>query len=337
MLTQTMDLATVVRLAANRLFFFGAHAPGGQEVTHNYVSVDVANLLGLADVTGYDQELDIIQYLGLTDRYFADPLFNSLRLRQGEVLSQVFTEVCGNVFNWTPHDAPLYEALKRAYICGNVLGLVDVTVAVQEVDVFNEFSWTEIVDSAATIYERATTHSVIKQHLTFSISGGPACDREKEYSPFVGEGGDGSFPVVDETPPTLSTGTLQLIYTIASPFQVHSVLLQNPEHGNEDTLTFAKIDRKTLGGTRKIYSDLNWGETQSFRLSIKDMNATDNVCGLTVDTLLDFLNLSLGKVIELVDWEGRTWDGVIVTEETDISNTTRDGVSFDIIFEGVLA
>lgn len=333
-ISQTMDLANIVRLAANRVFFFGAHAPGGQEATHNYIELDITNTFTFASVTGDDKELDIIQYLGFTDRFFAPDLNNSLRLRQGEKVSRVIEVSVSNNFNWIPHDAPLFEALMISHIVSNSLGFTDSIIGGAELDVFNDFTFTAVIDSAASTYARSPTHSVIQQHLTYEISGSTDCDTTKEYTPFVGESGDTSFPIVPETPPTLGTNTLSLLYTIASPFQQHQVTLRNPDFGNRDTLRFAKIDRRTLGGTRKIFADLNWPETQTLSLSIRDIDKDVN-CGVTIDALINFLNLSLGKLIVLTDWENRKWDGVIITEETEFLEE-QNGLSFNMVFEGIL-
>lgn len=91
------------------------------------------------------------------------------------------------------------------------------------------------------------------------------------------------------------------------------------------------MDRVTRGGDRKIFSDLGWGSTQSFELTIT------NICNttVTIDNIIDFLNTSLGEEIGLLDWENRQWKGIIVAPETEVTPTTT-GHTVRIVFEGEL-
>jgi hypothetical protein len=326
--TQTLTLDTIYRLAADRLFFFGAYDPGptgeyGQEATHNYIFEDVSNDLGFIDVIGYNWNLEIRQYLGFTDRYLTDVIGNNLGFRDSVKIA--ISETCSNSFNWNDHGPPDYEALTQAYAALNTMGLSDSAVGGFVEDVRNDFNLEDVIDAAATEFERDFTQSFIKQHVAYRITG--ASCLEKEYAPAIGDSGDTSYPEVPSAAPSLGSGVLTLTHPRVTP--TTTLVLKNPEFGNQDVLTFTKIDRKTRGGERKIYSDQKWAKSQSFELTVQ------NVCDPDIDEILDFLNTSLGEEIGLLDWENRTWKGIIVAPETEVVPQVS-GFRVSIIFEGEL-
>lgn len=319
-------LATFTLLAANRLFFFGAFGEEGQEVEHNYFFYDVENEFSFDSVTGYNQELSITQYLGFTDRYFVPAFGNAIGLTDS--VRRAYAVTAENLFDWNDHSDDPAEALFRAYNASNDLGFVITISASNFQELYQYLELEDDVDSSDTEYGRPSAQSVVKQHLTFKISG-TTCP-EKEYTPFIGSSGDTSFPEVSATPPTLGSGVFTLTYPRVSP--TTTLVLKNPTFGNTDTLRFAKIDRRTRGGDRKIFSDLDWSETQTLELTIENLCATE----VTIDELLAFLNASLGKLIGLLDWENRQWEGVIVAPETEVIPTVS-GHRIRIVFEGELA
>lgn len=313
-------------LAANRLFFFGLYGEEGQDVQHNYFSEDVSNEFSFESVSGYNQELSLTDYLGFTDRYFVPAFGNSLGLT--DVVKRAYEVDAENLFNWNDHSDDPAEALFRTYNVSNDLGFVITISASNFQELYQYLELEDTVGTGSTEFGRPSTHSVIQQHLTFKITG-TTCP-EKEYAPFVGSSGDASYPEVSVTPPTLGSGVFTLTYPRVSP--TTTLVLKNPVFGNTDTLRFAKIDRRTRGGDRKIFSDLDWSETQTLELTIENLCATE----VTIDELLDFLNDSLGKQIGLLDWENRQWEGVILAPETEVIPTVS-GHRIRIVFEGELA
>lgn len=342
MLTQELQLASVFKLAANRIFFNGAY-PGplggptgeiGQFADTNFVYADAGNSFfdaGLDNRAGYDQTADIVQYIGFTDRYFADPvadvLFNAFAVPATSRVGIVFANDVTLSFSWNDHD--LGEAAKRVYPIGNTLVFGQTLLNVPEVDdLFQGFGFTQTLDTVGTDFGGDTSQAFIKQHVSFRVQG-QRCP-EKEYTPFIGESGDTSYPEVSVSAPTLGSDTLTLTYPRVGP--TTTLVLKNPEFGNSDTIRFTKIDRVTRGGDRKFFSDSNWSETQSFRLTIS------NICDTTatIDQIINFLNDSLGKEIGLLDWEGRQWKGIVVVPETEVIPQVG-GHRVVIVFEGELA
>jgi len=311
--TNKIERTTFFRLAANRVFF-----TVGQSATHNFIFEAIANSFSFTQVTGFDQELDLVQFIGFTPRFFAGPIGNNLD----------FNSRTGVVTSRTASNTLIVSSLlARTHLVSNSIGFSQVLLGVSLEDVFNDFAFTQVVSASATTYQRPASQSVVQQHLTYLVTKVKDCNTERRYSPFVGSSPDTIYPAVSETAPTLNDDTLTLTFPRLAP--VFTIVLKNPVFGNTDNIEFARIDRRTRGGDRKIFADLNWGKTQSFNLSVT------NVLKQDVPVFIDFLNASVGKEIGLKDWEGRNWKGIIVVEETDVS-TNAGGTNFDIVFEGTL-
>jgi hypothetical protein len=348
-LTQSVSLETVYRDAADRIFFFGAY-PGplggptgeiGQLATHNFIFEDCSNKFfdgANANVAGRNWQIDVTQYIGFTDRKFHDPVPQTIfsRFATSPASSRagvVTTANASNAFSWNDHDGtgsvPLYDALKRTYLASNSLGFTQTLTNAPEVgDLFDQvFVTGQTLDTVGTVFGDDTAQTFLKQHVTFSVSGAQC--PEKEYTPFVGESGDATYPAVSTTPPTLGSGVLTLTHPRVTP--TLTLTLRNPEFGNTDTVTFTKVDRVTRGGDRKFFSDSGWGSTQSFELEIRNVCATT----ATIDEIITFLNTSLGEEIGLLDWENRQWKGIIVVPETDVIPRVG-GHGVRIVFEGEL-
>jgi len=322
--TSDVSLASFNLLVANRIFYFGTFGPGGQELTSNFVYETASNAFSFTSESGYNQTIDVIQYLGFTVRQFADAN-NSLRLNLNQKVAEAYVVDVSNEFHFLRHDDPFFEALKRVYNVSNTM-LTDAVFRHVTEDAENAFSFVELADMSGTEFVRDFTQSCIKQHLSYSISGS-SCPAEKIYSPFVGDSDDATYPAVSETPPTLGDGTLKFEYNPPLSPTV-TLLLRNPDFGNTDERLFTKVDRQTRGGDRKIFSDLSWPNAQTLRFGVK------NVCPADADEILSFMNQSRGQTVTLFDWENRQWSGLIMNESEVFQDT--DGTTFDIVFEGVL-
>jgi len=343
MLTSEVALLTFNLLAADRVFYFGAFNPGpdgsyGQEATHNYIFDTVANAMfedAADNLAGYNQSLDIIQYIGLSgERIFGDAangLFSSLA--ENSLVRRAYQRDADDAFAWNNHDDKtstdfIGYAVRRSYNTSDAMLSDSVTGAsVQEVFQFFD-ALDSTLDASATEYDRGPTQSVIQDHVDFKITDGPTCP-EKEFSPFVGASGDTSYGNVDTSNPALGTGTLELNYPAVSP--TLTLTLKNPEFNDQGNFSFARIDRATRGGERKIFAANKWGETQKLQLTVSNLET----CKVTVDQIVTFLNTSLGKEIKLTDWHNREWTGVIIVPETDIVQNVS-GFQFVLTFQGEL-
>lgn len=327
MLSDAVEVASIFRLAANRLFYFGTYNPGptgeyGQVATHNYVYRSVSQTM-LSDESGFNWNIDVIQYLGFTGpRVFVDAgdVFFNVVGGEPDSVNIGVVDSLSNSFSFS-------STVIQAHNAVNTLSLTESINGSETIDVFQYLDLEAVIDSSLTEYERQPTQSVIQQHVSYTVQGASRPDRE--YSPFVGSSDDTTYPEVSTTPPTLSHATLTLTWPRITP--TTTLVLKNPEFGNQDVITLVRVDRTTRGNERKIFTDQNWGITQSFILTIQ------NICeaNVTVDELIDFLNDSLGQEVGLLDWEGRQWKGLIVEPETSIEANVG-GYGLQLTFEGEL-
>jgi len=218
------------------------------------------------------------------------------------------------------------DDLIQAYNATNSLGLGETLTAQQMHDLFNQFSLVAAVTSEDTEYEREMSQGCLKQHLTFTITGAKCV--EKDYRPFVGEGGDPAYEAINTTPPTLSTGTLTLTYPFVTP--TTTLVLKNPALGNTSVFSRSAVHRKTRGGDDVVAADPSWPTTEVQTLVI------ENICEADIDAVIEFLNDTLGQKIGLLDWENRQWSGVVIAPQSDIIQAGRDQWTFTLVFDGEL-
>lgn len=322
---QSVNLGVIYVLAADRVF----HPPEGAEsATHNYFFETAADVFSFTSSTGFDPTFFITQYLGFTPRTFVD-CNNWLGLGVGNAARISVVDSASNSFSWLTHDTLLAypRALQRAYSAIDTLVLTETAIAFNSQLAEDFFALADTADPSPSEYDRAPTHSVIKQHLSYSIQG-QTC-QEKEYTPYTGSSGDASYPAVPSTPPTLGTGTLTLTYPRITP--TLTLALKNPKFGNADTLRYTTIERRTRGGDDIVFSDPKWASSQLLELDLVNVAA----CNTTIDEVVTFLNTSLGKEIGLADWEGRNWKGIILAPDVEITNDAT-GYRVKILFQGEL-
>ena len=285
--------------------------------TQNYVQLSIANNFApLFNIVGTDWTETIIQYLNFTPRHIAAVGNNFI---WSDKAAEVTVRAATNNFS------PLLGAVAQWYTAVNEFVFAEVATASQVLNIENIYVLADTVASVGTT-SRDETQKILKQHLTYSISGAQCI--EKEYRPAIGESGDTSYTAMPVTPPTFADATLTLTYPYVSP--TSTLVLKNPELGNSDSLTFTVIDRETRGGDRIVYSDSKWAKAEVHAIELV------NVCSPTFDNLLAFLNASLGKEIGFLDWENRQWRGIILAPNTVIQRT-RDGYNVRLQFQGVLA
>lgn len=339
MLTDKVELKTFFRLATNRLFYFGAF-PGpfggptgeiGQFADSNYKFFSTGNTFfagEFSNLAGYNQKLFIRQFIGLEGpRTFA---FVGNNIGFQNTVAETTLASAGNSFNFNTHDGPTATAVRRIYGASNSFAFNENLLNIGETQlVFQFFDLDDAIDTGATEFGGEIIDRPIRQSVSFRITEGPACP-SKEYSPFEGTKPDPADPSVPTTPPTLGIGTLTLTHPFSAP--TTTLELVNPEFGNDDTFRFSRIDRRTAGGDRKIFSDPAWGDRETLRLDIENISE----CKVTVDQVIDFLNTSLGAEIGVLDWENRQWKGYIDTPNTDIFKRDTDKYAFQLTFVGEL-
>jgi hypothetical protein len=219
----------------------------------------------------------------------------------------------------------LVDRTQRIIAVVDPLSLVQSAVIAKSILVEDTLS---LEDSAAAqqILEIELDDSLGLNHvLTYFIeTGGTEC----QYTPFVGDGPGIPSPP-STTPPTLGSATLTLTYPFVSP--TTTLVLRNPDFGNQRSLGFSRIFRTSRGGELEVFADPDWPETETLSVTIDGLSETQ------AQDFLTFLGTSLGQEIGLLDWENRQWRGIITTPDAEVTDngTCRKTTSFD--FEGELA
>jgi hypothetical protein len=144
-----------------------------------------------------------------------------------------------------------------------------------------------------------------------------------KYTPQVGVL-SGDYDPVPLTPPTITKATLTFAFPSGAP--TTTVILRNPQFGNLDTLTVNRVNRESRGGTLLVFADRIWPKSQRLEFSIP------NLKGDQVTALETFLDLSLGLPIDVTDWHGRSFTGVILNNP-EVVQVSRTAFAVDFSFE----
>lgn len=103
--------------------------------------------------------------------------------------------------------------------------------------------------------------------------------------------------------------------------------LRNYDLGNDDTLNYTRINRRTRGGDLKIGSTQLRTETFSFAFTLM----SEAQCR----TLLNFMSTTIGKEISFRDHEGVWWNGRIMNPDAVKKQVGRSTYTIPVQFEGV--
>jgi hypothetical protein len=105
--------------------------------------------------------------------------------------------------------------------------------------------------------------------------------------------------------------------------------LINPDFGDRESLEIRRVSRKTRGGDLVVFRDPGWPKFATYQWKWSFLNQGD------LSRLLYFVRQSLGQVITVVDYEGRTLTGcIITTPANEVSQEGREdyraGLSFQV-------
>jgi len=155
------------------------------------------------------------------------------------------------------------------------------------------------------------------------------CDR-KNYTPFSGDNTvNTTFAEPPSSiPPAVGDATTDrlVMYYPSHAAIARQLTLRAPEFQDRDRSAYTRVTRETRGGTLVVYSDPVWPSVRSLAVTVTGLDATE------AEAYLTFMYATLGKEIEVRDWEGRLWAGVITNPENPI---TQDGpgCKYTIAFE----
>lgn len=107
------------------------------------------------------------------------------------------------------------------------------------------------------------------------------------------------------------------------------VLLKNPDLGNVYDIDLNTTTRRTRNGELKIVYDDGRPSDKTKTYSFTALRKTD------LDALVTFLTSTLGIRIQLTDYNGATYTGIVLTETLEIT-TRRDTHSYDVSFSVIV-
>lgn len=108
------------------------------------------------------------------------------------------------------------------------------------------------------------------------------------------------------------------------------VSIKSPVFGNKESVEVRRIVRKTRGGDLTICRDLAWPKTIIVTYAFSYLKEIDYT------RLMEFMSVSLGQIITLLDYEGRLWQGIIITPGNDFSETGIQDTGAGFQFQGVI-
>ncbi len=142
------------------------------------------------------------------------------------------------------------------------------------------------------------------------------CGVTQRYYPFVGEG---PLPIRATPPPLIKEDDVLFFYP-AGPIcaATTSFTLRTPNFGDRDRNQYNRINRETRGGTLQVFRDPKWPKQRTLMMDFTGVKDDE------VDGILEFLEGTLGVKVGFRDWEGRVWNGIIMTPDAPVIRNHRN-------------
>jgi hypothetical protein len=123
----------------------------------------------------------------------------------------------------------------------------------------------------------------------------------------------------------INTGTI----TLTSLDGFHTVTVMSPDFGNTEGMQYTRVNKKTRGGDMIVFRDNQWPKTTIFGYTWSNLMRRDRAA------LMDFTIKTVGQIINLLDYEGRTFQVFIKNPDTEFSKPQRHQDHVKLEFEKV--
>ena len=130
-------------------------------------------------------------------------------------------------------------------------------------------------------------------------------------------------------PPILTqVNSIILEYPDVAPTNI--ITLHSPDFGNTHELALTRIQRESRGLTQQTFIQFTWPKSELLKFVFTNLpNSAD---------FINFLEISLGKLIKLTDYESRVWVGIIINPNDATEELIRNcGYKVSFIFQGSLS
>lgn len=131
--------------------------------------------------------------------------------------------------------------------------------------------------------------------------------------------------------PVETRATVTLQDNLGTPINIISI--RNPGLGNSESLEIFRTVNISRSRNRSIFRDSDWPKNQVLNIVSSENTQAESV------TFLAFLSATLGEKIRLIDWENRSWIGIILNPDNavkDLGGNVPCRFQFDIEFLGEL-
>lgn len=204
-------------------------------------------------------------------------------------------------------DLGLVQTVDFSYALENTLELEGVATGGINYNLFNEMELTDSSTRGGSMWNRTASSSLTLQSHANSYNPNNKCDRR--YGARTG-------PV--------ASGKL----TLRSVDGLHEIELRNPQVDNGRRTSFERILRETRGGSLIVYRDASWPVTQTLQFTIISTKTA------TLVSLRQFFLDTLGYEIQLIDWLGEEWLGVVIRPDEPFVEDGEGYWTFGFEFEG---
>jgi hypothetical protein len=193
-------------------------------------------------------------------------------------------------------------------------------------------SGTKVGNDAVTVTQSIgvslDTQRSVTQSLTFNQFVVARLDRSYHYvPPEIPEVQPPDGPATPTDPPP-QPNMVNIDSPVFTLWLADDVLeLRLPRFGDKDKYEATRVKRNTRGGTLIVYRDPMWPEREILSVEFDWLSA-----GQVADLLL-FMHTHLGRKINLKDQFARTFQGFIITPESEVAQPKRKGYTAKFDFQ----
>lgn len=120
---------------------------------------------------------------------------------------------------------------------------------------------------------------------------------------------------------------ITLQYPLDTP--TSDIDIRNPNYGDQEILNLSKVFNRSRSGSINISESLHKPKTQTITYTI------ENLCDEDKIALLNFIEITLGHIVRLIDYEGIVWNVIIINPSAALSELSREmPYSFKLRFKG---
>lgn len=213
------------------------------------------------------------------------------------------------------HVLSVAQDMYRSHLVTSVLTITSTATGIGTKVLESNLNLVQAVTKSVDRFRNVSHTLNIQQTLLYNDGRG---NLECLYSPLGGEDG---IPGVQ---PTLGTAVFQMV------FGATTLVLRNPDFGNEEQMAYQRINRRSRGGDLIVYADPNWPKPKTQKYTISNLSETQK------EEFISFVDLSLGGLITLTDHHNRQWTGFIATPDLEITHVGICNYSISFEFEGDL-